>query len=285
MKKTLLFMLLAALFGCHQDPIVPDSIIPAGCKIGMVETIDEITTSRKTNTYNAFGSLIKETYVAGTAGYVNDYTYDADRYLTGSKKTPTTGTPTTETYTYDDQKRIRQVLTNGSVTEQFDYLGDKLTTYTTKSSSGSSVSTYTFSDGKLTAITIPNGTVSVSNTGRTTSTTYTDGTVASIDYDTKGQLTRYGYTSPTYRFLLTITYDTRSSPDIASLRQRGWPALEFFSEPQSNYANYTFQDYVSNTLTTNLKYTYTYDYNKQGFPTRQYRSDGYREKYYYTNCP
>lgn len=319
MRQILLFILLTALAGCHKDPAVPDSIIPAACQLGMIETINESptadgNTSVQTSLYNAFGSVITESFRrkqgATTSTWDARYTYSNDKLLTAYEQTG--GPGIRETYQYDATnhlKLVQRTASGGNQTIEYVYSGDNVSEYTVKNSTGVATARYTFASGTLTGVTFSNGTATVTG-GKITSRTYADGASCTYQFDSQGRMTTLDSTRGTLRHQFTYTYDTRNYAPNASLRQRGWPnpdldlgginpvgALTALatsgvridqlgnSRLAGNLASVTERLFTNGVAGSPVISTYQYTYNSQNFPRGFSRSDGLRTKYYYTNCP
>ncbi len=320
MKQICLYILLTALAGCHQNPAVPGSIIPATCQLGMIETVDESpaaegNTSVQTSLYNAFGSVVTESFrrkqgATTTGTWEARYTYSEDKFLTAYQQTG--GPGIAETYQYDDAKRLTKVqrtAAGGNQTMDYTYSGDRVSEYTVKNSAGVTTARYTFSGGTLTGVTFSNGSATVSG-GKITSLTYTDGASCTYQFDAQGRMTGLDSTRGPARYQFTYTYDSRTYAPNASLRQRGWPnpdidlgginpvgALTALatsgvrldqlanSRLAGNLSSVTYQLFTNGVAGTPVITTYQYAYNSQSFPRGFSRSDGFRTKYYYTNCP
>ena len=296
MKQIFLFTLLAALVGCHQDPAVPDSIIPATCQLGMIETINEGAFTRLTTFYNPFGSIVKQSYQSFEnqvikSGWDAEYSYDADRYLISYGQTPTgTGTPVRETYSYEgDPKRLRQAQRTGpagSQTTDYTYAGNNVSAITVKTSAGTS--TYTFgTDGRLTSATVASvSAVSVSG-GKIRQQTYPNGTSVNYEYDTDGQLLRRDSSwAGGNKIQENYTYDKQPFAENANLRQRGWPIVDLgYRLRVNNDLTFSRQRFTNGVQTGQEIYRNQHEYNKGGYSRGFSVTDGYRTKYYYTNCP
>ncbi len=323
MKQIFLFTLLAAVAGCHQDPAVPGSIIPATCQLGMIETIDESTsangnTSAQTSLYNAFGSVVSESFrrrqgtatTATTATWDARYTYDADKFLTAYEQTG--GPGIRETYQYDGTKRLTKVqrtAAGGNQTVDYTYSGDKVSEYTVKNSAGVATARYTFAAGILTGVTVSNGSATVTG-GKIMSRAYTDGASCTYQFDAQGRMTGLDSTRGTAKHQFVFSYDTRNYAPNASLQQRGWPKPDLDlgginpvsaltalatsgvrldqlgnSRLAGNLASVTYRLFTNGVAGAPVVTTYQYAYNSQNFPRGFSRSDGFRTKYYYTNCP
>jgi hypothetical protein len=319
MKQICFFMLLATLAGCHSDPAVPGSIIPATCQLGMIETVDESTTtdgntSVQTSLYNAFGSVVSESFrrKQGTVTTTWDarYTYSEDKFLTTYEQTG--GPGIREAYQYDDTKhltKVQRTASGGNQTIEYTYSGDNVSEYTVKNSSGVATARYTFASGTLTGVTFSNGSATVTG-GKITSRVYADGASCTYQFDSQGRMTSLDSTRGTAKYQFTYAYDTRNYAPNASLLQRGWPKPDLDlgginpvgaltalatsgvrvdqlanSRLAGNLASVTYRLFTNGVAGSPIVTTYQYAYNSQNFPRGFARSDGFRTKYYYTNCP
>lgn len=319
MKQIFLFTLLAALAGCHQDPAVPGSIIPATCQLGMIETVDESptadgNTSVQTSLYNAFGSVVTESFRrrqrAATTTWDARYTYSDDKFLTAYEQTG--GPGIRETYQYDGTNRLTKIQrteSGGNQTIDYVYSGDNVSEYTIKNSAGVATARYTFAAGTLTGVTFSNGSAAVSG-GKIISRTYADGASCTYQFDSQGRMTGLDSTRGPAKYQFLYTYDTRTYAPNASLRQRGWPKPDLDlggvnpvsaltalatagvrldqlgnSRLAGNLTSVTYRLFTNGVAGAPVITTYQYTYNSQNFPRGFSRSDGFRTKYYYTNCP
>ena len=321
MKQIFLFTLLAALAGCHQDPAVPGSIIPATCQLGMIETINQSdlaigNTSVQEIRYNSFGSVVAESFLpkqgaSASTGWTAKYTYSDDKFLTAYEQTG--GPGIRETYQYDGTNRltkIQRTALGGNQTIDYAYSGDNVSEYTVKNSAGVTTARYTFATGgTLTGVTFSNGSATVSG-GKISNRVYSDGASCTYQFDNQGRMTGLDSTRGPVKHQFIYTYDTRDYAPNASLRQRGWPNPDLDlgginpvsaltaqatvgvrldqlgnSRLAGNLASVTERLFTNGVAGAPVTTTYQYAYNSQNFPRGFSRSDGFRTKYYYTNCP
>ncbi|AQG81621.1 hypothetical protein [Spirosoma montaniterrae] len=303
---------LAALPGCHQEPDLPASIIPASCQLGLVELVEQDYQVRTNNQYDAFGQLKKVDYqfVMPSLNYTAQtvHTYSSDRYLTNSVETvtyvgrqPQSGdvVSTRTTYQYDGTpKQISRVeyayTTAGgrtySDTDEYLYTNGRLTTYQTKNSGGEVIRKYTFgTDGKLQAYS--DGSVwtnTVTNGKITKREKPGDGSVITCAFDSKGQRLQLEETYPaTKRRIVTqYTYDDRLNPALAQLKRRGFPDLDLGGSTQvNNQTAIRTQTYQNDALISDVTQTMRHTYNAAGYSLGSASSTGARIRNYYTNCP
>jgi|GEM_PF-3533538 len=306
---------LAVLSGCHQEPALPTSIVPFGCRVSQVDYID--TTSRATYRYryDLKGNRTGSTDGSTTRAYTLDTTsgYVTSQDVNGIKLT----------YQYDGTPKRISRIAGGSVSYVYTYDGDKLKTYVA-SENGRTI-TYTFSDGKLTAVTgVPGETITVAN-GKISQRTDAAGNSIAYTY-TGDKLTQTEFASPTGRRVITYTYDAKSFYTNTGLFFRGFPriptaqpgaeiqpgpGLDNIGGPVNlntpinssrdrigldeigglvqinNYQTIGIKQYAkgaTETLVSDRTLRYTHQYNADGYSLGYSRTDGARARFYYTNC-
>ncbi|MBO0936706.1 hypothetical protein J2I47_09135 [Fibrella sp. HMF5335] len=297
MKRPLLlcFVGLLLLTGCHQEPDLP--IIPAACRIGLVEIIRENgKVSRQGYLYNAFGSLTQayEEDQTGQRSLTRTYTYDTTRYVTAREdKTP--GGTVRYAYTYEGSpKRIAKIApTQGSGdTYEYAYEGEAIKSLTIKDAGGSVREQFTYQpDGKLATRTRPKTTerfVVDPATGYVTSYTHADGVFETFTVDAQGHHLVKTYNEPALSKLTSSTYtyaDDRTFYANTQLLFRGIPLTPDGSGKPGLLTGYVLNQFVKNVLTVAERATFRYTYNSSGYALGYASSTGERAKFYYTNCP
>ncbi|GAB3709454.1 hypothetical protein GCM10027592_45600 [Spirosoma flavus] len=291
----LLLGFLIALVGCHENPALPDSIIPYQCRVARVEVIDTTFRSTTTYDYDQSGNLIKVVTPTGT----RTYTYASDGYLTklddGS---------TSLTYQYEGTPKRIKLISGGTQKYTYVYEGDNLKTYTAQNSTGET--TYTYSGGQLTDVKVTSGNTPKVQNGKIVQYTAVTGNSMTDVYNNLDQLTSSESISSNGldRSVSTYTYDDKLTYLYTGLFFRGFPKIgqadrfgqpgPYFNQPGQNLA-------INNIITLNTK-TYrkagtgwgdaltdkTLRY-KQAYYQNRYslgydRSDGQRVRYVYSNC-
>ena len=306
---------MAVAAGCHQEPTLPTSIVPFGCRVALVDYID--TTSRSTYRYqydaagNRVGSTDGSTTRSFTLDNVGEYVTSQD--VNGTKLTcQYDGTP----------KRISRI-TGGAVSYAYTYEGNDLKTYVA-SENGRTV-TYAFTGGKLTAVMgVPGETITVVD-GKISQRTDAAGNVIAYTY-TGDKLKQTELTSAAGRQVITYAYDTKLFYTNTGLFFRGFPRIPTaqpgteiqpgpgldniggpvdLSHPLitsrdrigldeiggpvqvNNYQTIGIKQYAKGTTETLLSdrtLQYKHQYNADGYSLGYARTDGARARFYYTNC-
>jgi len=308
-------LVLAVTAGCHQEPTLPTSIVPFGCRVSLVDYID--TTSRSTYRYqyDAAGNRVSSTDGSTTRAYVLDTTsgYVTSQNVNGTKLT----------YQYEGTPQRISRIAGGAVSYVYTYEGDNLKSYVANEN-GRTV-TYTFSGGKLTAVTgVPGETIVVTN-GKISQRTDAAGNAIAYTY-AGDKLTQTELTTPTGRQVTAYTYDAKSFYTNTGLFFRGFPRIAT-AEPGAeiqpgpgldniggpadlsrpitssrdrigldeiggpvqinNYQTIGIKRYAKGTPETLLSdqtLRYTHQYNADGYSLGYARTDGARARFYYTNC-
>ncbi len=306
---------LAVLSACHQEPTLPTSIVPFGCRVSQVDYID--TTSRATYRYqydvkgNRTGSTDGSTTRAYTLDTTSGYVISQD--VNGTKLT----------YQYEGTPRRIIRIAGGAVSYVYTYEGDALKTYVA-SENGRTI-TYAFTGGKLTAVTgVPGETITVAS-GRISQRTDAAGNAMTYTY-TGDKLSQTEFTSPAGRQVTTYAYDAKSFYTNTGLFFQGFPRLptdQAGAEIQpgpgldniggpvnlnapitssrdrigldeiggpvqiSNYQTIGIKQYAKGAtelLIPERILRYTHQYNADGYSLGYSRTDGARARFYYTNC-
>ncbi|KAB7728388.1 hypothetical protein F5984_18625 [Rudanella paleaurantiibacter] len=295
--------------GCSHTPDLPNSIIPAGCRLGLATYTYEGYSDSTAYEYDSFGHLTKTTAIRKEKGRITRqisqfFGFGPDHYLnsrTDRITTYTNGLPTiTEgAFVYEYQgtpkqiqsiRRISGTVPNDSPwTTTYQYTGNQLSQYREVAASGTLLTEISVgSDGrpiriqqpKFQLIDLTNGLISRTVSGKDT-TRYT--------YDAQGQITNqtisYGDTGE--RIERTISYDNRLPIRTGELRFKGFPESDLSANgrARSNVQTETIRRYRSGFLIESSILQYNYAYNAQNYPTGYARSDGSRARFYYTNCP
>ncbi|MBC7571349.1 MAG: hypothetical protein H7319_16695 [Spirosoma sp.] len=305
----------AILSGCHQEPALPTSIVPFGCRVSQVDYID--TTSRSTYRYqydlkgNRTGSADGSTTRAYTLDTTSGYVTSQD--VNGAKLA----------YQYDGTPKRISRIAGGAVSYAYTYEGEDLKTYVA-SENGRTI-TYVFTGGKLTAVTgVPGETITVAS-GKISQRTDAAGNAITYTY-TGDKLTQTEFISSTGRQVIAYTYDTKSFYTNTGLFFLGFPriptaqpgaeiqpgpGLDNIGGPVNlsipinssrdrigvdeigglvqinNYQTIGIKQYAkgaTETLTPERILRYTHQYNADGYSLGYSRTDGARARFYYTNC-
>ncbi|RIV25418.1 hypothetical protein DYU11_08965 [Fibrisoma montanum] len=292
-----LFGLLMVLVSCHEEPALPDSIVPYQCRIAQVEIIDTTYRSTTAYEYDKSGNLTKIVFPSGT----RTYTYDSEGYLT---KTEDGGTVLT--YQYESNpKRIKEI-SGGTLKYSYAYEGDNLKTYSIQN--GTAVITYTYSAGQLSDIrTTPTDIFKVQN-GKISQEKYTNGAILNDIYNNLDQLVSQEYIFPNgmERRVYTYTYDDDSKISYSNtgLFFKGFPKLgqgKSVHQP-GPYMNSPGRAVATNNILTltetyyrkvgtgwgdplfNRTLRYKHAYYQNRYSLGYARSDGQRVRYTYSNC-
>lgn len=292
--------------GCHQEPVIPESAIPATCRINELITINEGARDTTTFLYTPFGLVEKSSYrqwINGQLVLSTDllFSYSSDYYLVSQAEYTSTRTSdgnltqVNKGYLYAYQNGLVQeviILDNTSNAKlgfrEYTYEGDNLKTYTELNGAKALLKRYTFDGtGKLTNYEEPNSgvTYSIAN-GKIRQRNFPDGSIATYDFDAEGQLTKQIVTAGTSQIQFAYTYDRNPYWTKTQLRFRGIPTPDLGDHlAVHNTLTYSQQQYQANKLISNLNFTYNHAYNKAGYSQGYGRSDGMRQINYYTNCP
>ena len=287
---------LATLTGCYQEPVVPTSIIPQVCLIAAVETVNEQAVTSDLYQYDSFGQLIRTTYKTTRSGLPtyeesSTYTYSPDHYLLTKEVAIAGGGTVKSTYIYEGEpKRIKQIreVSGGTTTYDYEYNGAYVVAYTIRNEAGTVVSRYTFNGaGKLTEAQLTSQTAVIAD-GKITRLVYSSGNTYEYQYDTKGQLSRSESWYPTTkeRIVYTYTYDNSHYFYDAQLHFRGIPTLDLGNNRRStNLLAQSYRWTTNGQPTDQYDWTYRHQFNQAGYSLGYARSDGYRLKATYLNCP
>lgn len=286
------FVVLGGLTNCHQEPALPATIIPFGCRVSQVEYTD--TTSRVIYQYQ-YDPAGNRTASSDNRG-ARVFTFDANREYVVSQQV----SGATLTYQYDNApKRIIRIA-GGSVIYDYTYEGANLKSYTAKE--GSTTTVYVFSGGKLTDVTTNSGETIVVRDGKIGQRTDARGNVISYTYDSQGQLTQIDYRYPAIgeRKQIVYTYDSKRFYTNTGLYLRGFPVLADKGQPGpgldevggpvqvNNYQTVTTKLYKTvsgtETLVSDKTLAYRHTYNQENYSLGYARTDGARARFYYTNC-
>jgi YD repeat-containing protein len=302
--------ILCSLIGCHQEPLVPTSIIPPACRVSQLININENVRDTTNYAYNAFGQVEKSTYRQWVSGQLRtsleqNFVYSADHYLITQIDRSTNrlenGTLVSENkgylYEYSDvPKRIQTIrIYNNDSNEtlgfrEYTYEGERLKTYVESDGKKAVSRRFTYDgSGKLIQLDEPNArirTTSLITNGRVTQKTYADSTITSYEYDSQGQLTRRVTNTSREQLQYTFSYDNKPYWTKTQLLLRGFPAHSLGdNSPIHNVITSGYQRSQDNRLVANQQLTYRHTYNKEGYSLGFGRSDGARQIIYYNNCP
>ncbi|GAB4002236.1 hypothetical protein GCM10028807_60450 [Spirosoma daeguense] len=289
-----ILILAAGFWACHEEPSLPNTLIPPSCYVGRLDFVDTTSRYSATYTYDSFGNrtgsvdeLTKET---------RTYKLDTERQYVLSQDVNGTAL----TYQYDEAvspKRISKI-TGGSFSYEYTYEGSGLQLKTFASKEGNTTKTYTFTGGKLTGLAVnPASATYEIKDEKISKITDTQGNVTNLTY-TSGQITQaeYVYTSGLRR-LVTYTYDDKFFYANSGLYVRGFPRMTDTGQPGPglNDIGYPFQKNNFKTVTTKVfrgtteissqTLVYQHQYNQVGYSLGFARSDGARARFFYANCP
>ncbi|WP_157580274.1 hypothetical protein [Rudanella lutea] len=307
--RNILLLVLLGGASCSQTPDLPNSLIPAGCRLGLATYTYEGYSDSTAYEYDSFGHLTKTTATRKERGRVTRqisqfFGFGPDHYLNSRTDRITTYTNSLPSimegaFVYEYQGTPKQIQSirriSGTVasdspwTTTYQYTGTQLSQYREVAASGTLLTEVSVGpDGRPTRIQQPryqlidlaNGLIRRTVNGKDT-TQYT--------YDAQGQLTNqiisYGGTGE--RVERTITYDNRIPVRTGELRFKGFPENDLTGNgrAQSNIQTETIRRFRSGFLIESSTLQYSYAYNSQNYPTGYARSDGSRARFYYTNCP
>ncbi|WP_020604753.1 hypothetical protein [Spirosoma spitsbergense] len=290
-----LFLLAVAIGmnGCYQEPSLPNSLLPPGCRISQIDTID--STSQHTYNYQ-YDRLGNRTIESVDRSIKRVFTFDTSGLYIRSQQIDNV----TLAYQYDSLRtpwRINQI-SGGAYKYVYTYEGDNLKTYV--STEGGVTRTYSFTNGILTGLTLNPETAKVDiSDGKITKTTDSQGNVINYTY-VNGQVTQAEYLyAAGGRTLVTYTYDGQKHYGAGWLLARGFPGTAQSGQPGpgldalgesiqlNNLRTVSTRFYKPNAgteppLSKNL--TYQHQYNSDGYSLGYGRSDGVRVRYTYANC-
>lgn len=291
----LCFVGLLLLLGCYQEPDLP--VIPAACRIGLVEIIRENgKVSRQGYLYNAFGNLTQtyEEDQTGQRSLTRTYTYDTTRYVT-SREDKTPGGTVRYVYSYEGSpKRITKIAPaqGGGDTYAYTYNGERLTSLTINDASGGVREQFTYQpDGKLATRTRPKTTerfVVDGATGYITSYTHVNGVFETFTVDAQGHHLVKTYNEPALSKLTSSTYTYATNEGFYANTQllfRGIPPTPDGGGKPGLLMGYVLNQFVRNELKLTEKVALRYTYNSSGYALGYASTTGERAKFYYTNCP
>ncbi len=289
-----LIVCLLTLFGlnsCHEEPNLPNSLIPYSCRVAKVELID--TTSRVVYTYeyDQSGNRTKSNDHRGE----RTFTFDgAGEYVLSQQ---VGGVPLT--YQYDGTGTSRRIsrIAGGSVSYDYIYEGGSLKTYIVKENNVTT--THAYSGGKLSGVTVSTGeTVTVQN-GKITRRDDGKGNVSNFTYNSNNQLTQVETITTSERRVIAYSYDTKFTYQNSGLLLRGFPGSGAEGQPGpgldepggpvpiNNYQTINTKVYRPASATAPVSdrtLRFNHDYYRNSYSLGYGRSDGARARYTYTNC-
>ena len=290
-----LFLLAVAvgLGGCYQEAALPNSLLPLGCRISQIDTID--STSQHSYNYQ-YDRLGNRTIESVDKSVKRVFTFDTSSLYIRSQQVDNVRLA----YQYDTLRtpwRINQI-SGGTYNYTYTYEGDKLKTYV--STEGGLTRTYSFTNGILTGLTLNPETAKVDiNDGKIAKTTDAQGNVINYTY-VNGQVTQAEYRyAAGGRKLVTYTYDGQKYYGVGWLLARGFmgtaqtgqpgPGLDAFGESiqLNNLRTVSTQFYKTNSGTetpVSKNLIYQHQYNSESYSLGYGRSDGIRVRYTYANC-
>ena len=257
-------------------------------------------------TYNSAGNQVNvvESYNDDGLKYTfrTDYQYNGDGFLTQKVQTTTRQsgeTKSTDTYQYESSRLVKETSVSGSSTRTNTYIydaGGKLAkqVYT----SGSSVTTYDFTNGVLTAKESKEGSktypATVVNGRITREFGFNFGTgdrFIGSEYNAAGQRTKASIVDTQDKVDYTLLpvslyeYEAQVLKDVSQPVFKGHPTLEIYGQPGT--LRRQTENYGTNTTTTDFVYksnskVYT---TEQAFTTKGGSTNRQRvTKYTYSNC-
>ncbi len=301
-----MLMLCNGTISCHQDPAVPQSAIPAVCRIYQLITINEGARDTTTYYYNKFGLVEKSTYRKWVNGQLlsktdQSYTYTADYYLFSQIDQTSTRAPNGTlvqqnkgyAFTYQDGL-IQEIAINDNLTNaklgyrNYTYENNQLKTYEERNGSKGMIKRYTFDNGgKLINYEEPNSNLlSVQITkGKIVSRLFRDSTQVSYEYDNEGQVTLQTTISPSGKSQYAYSYDSKPYWNKTQLLLRGIPSPDLGEHmPVHNLITSTYRIYQNGQVASEQKLILNHAYTKEGYSLGYGRSDGMRQINYYSNC-
>jgi hypothetical protein len=292
-KRVLLTLIMInCLIGCYKDPTLPNSLIPLGCRISQINTID--STSQHTYNYQ-YDNLGNRTIETLDKANQRVFKFDSKNLYILSQ----TVNNVTLSYQYDSLatgKRITRI-TGGSSNYTYLYEGDNLKSYI--SVKNDTTSNYSFLNGKFTGLSVSPGNINYVITGEKISKMSDNiGNIVNYTYDSKGQVTIADYIYPSGdHMLVTYTYDDKNFYGNSRLLARGFPGSAATGQIGPGLDDFGRSIQINNVKTQTLKYykknsdtptilviTYQHQYNKENYSLGYGRSDGARVRYQYTNC-
>ena len=308
--QILLLSGLLLFFGCHQEPALPTTLIPPGCRLGLATYINENTSDSTAYLHDSFGYVLQSSATRKEKGrvvrqLVNTFSYTDDHYLSNRVDRLTISAANGQTNTSNGTfvyeyagtpkriQAIKRINTTGSLdsplTITYQYTGDQLTQYSEVDGNGTSSYQVVFgADGKLKGIQIPNNQEIEILNGLISKTISGKDTVR-FTYDGQNQLVSqdFVYGATKERVIRELTYDGRQPTRTGELRLPGFPTntVSGYGQAKSNVLTETIRRFRNGFLTETTPLRYTYSFNGEGYPTGYARTDGTRARFYYTNCP